>query len=310
LYAFCGLNVKSDIAIPELPQSDLERRDVLITLKNDREQFIEPIWIHHWYSTGGKVIISYGRDDLYHWLSFPELSIFRISANTKEITVCPFPRTPEEIIRHLIIDQVLPRCLAHRGRIMLHASAVRLDKGLILFLGDSGTGKSTLAGDFYQAGKQILSDDCLWIKDNKETIKAIPTYGNLRLWKDSLENLFPDNQKRDDKGQDFIKKRIILEQGIPSISKQDLPVVSMFVLSPSIQKLVSEISLTRLTLRESFISIMKQSFQLNVMDVPRLKRRMKVLSRIVPRLPAYRLSMPHDYDLLPVVRKKVLEAVQ
>ena len=54
---------------------------------------------------------------------------------------------------------------------------------------------------------------------------------------------------------------------------------------------------------------MKQSFQLDVLDMKRMTRHIRALGRIVPRIPAYRLSMPHDYTLLPLVRQKILETV-
>lgn len=192
---------------------------------------------------------------------------------------------------------------------MVHASATRLKNGLILFLGDSGAGKSTLAGNFHQAGQPAVSDDCIWIKEGKTAIKAIPTYGGLRLWEDSLDILFPSEQNIDPVAHYSAKKRVSLkENDFPRFSK-GIPILAVFVLSPIGDTPVSEINLDRLSQREAFIALMKQSFQLNVLDIKRLKRHMGALGRIVPRIPAYRLSMPHDYDLLPLVRQKILEKV-
>jgi hypothetical protein len=58
------------------------------------------------------------------------------------------------------------------------------------------------------------------------------------------------------------------------------------------------------------IAMLKQTFQLNVMDLGRMTRHMQALGRIVPGLPSFRLSMPRDYEALPLVRKKILETIR
>jgi hypothetical protein len=242
-------------------------------------------------------------------LQFPNLADFQISSNTKEIICYPIPETPQETIRHLLLDQVLPRCLAHQGRIMVHASAVRLEQGLILFLGDSGVGKSTIAGNFHQAGNPMVSDDCLMLKMGKTGIKAIPTYGGLRLWEDSLEVLFPPEQEVDQVAHYSTKKRVALDEKDTLKLMKGLPVLAMFVLAPRDPASGSDITLEHLSNREAFIALMKQSFQLDVLDMKRMTRHIRALGRIVPRIPAYRLSMPHDYALLPLARRKILETI-
>lgn len=192
---------------------------------------------------------------------------------------------------------------------MVHASAVQLKQGLLLFLGDSGSGKSTLAGNFHKAGQQVVSDDCLWIKEGKRAIKAIPSYGGLRLWEDSLQVLFPADQNTQSVAHYSTKKRVQINEGDARKFMTGIPILAVIVLSPLGEGPVSEIALERLSNREAFIALMKQSFQLNVLDMKRMTRHIRALGRIVPRIPAYRLSMPHDYALLPLVRQKILETI-
>jgi hypothetical protein len=45
------------------------------------------------------------------------------------------------------------------------------------------------------------------------------------------------------------------------------------------------------------------------LDIKRMTRHIRAVGRIVPRIPTYRLSMPHEYALLPLVRKKILETI-
>ena len=86
-----------------------------------------------------------------------------------------------------------------------------------------------------------------------------------------------------------------------------MPVLAVVVLSPAVDSL--EVKLEKLPHREAFIAMLKQTFQLNPTDLERMTRHAQALGRIVPRLRAFRLSMPHDYALLPLVRQKILEAV-
>src|SRR5262249_3845168 len=52
------------------------------------------------------------------------------------------------VTRHLLIDQVVPLTLSHRGVPLLHASAVVVGGRTVAFVGPSGSGKSTLAASF------------------------------------------------------------------------------------------------------------------------------------------------------------------
>jgi hypothetical protein len=281
----------------------------MFSLESTRQQSIDYLWSHHWLSPSGDKLLSYCNQDSYHWLRFPALADFRISANVKEIFCYPPPKIPQETIRHLFLDQVLPRCLAHQGKIMFHASAVQHEQGLLLFIGDSGTGKSTLAGNFHQAGNPAISDDCLWIKENQDQIVAVPSYGGLRLWEDSLGVLFAVEQDTQSMAHYSSKKRVPLNENDLLRFGKGVPVLAVIVLSPPSDKPISEIALDRLSHRETFIAMMKQTFQLDLSDLKRISRHMQALGRIVPRLPSFRLSMPRDYDLLPVVRQKILEKV-
>ena len=254
-------------------------------------------------------MLAYGRQDSYHWLRFPGFADFCISANAREISCHPLPGIPSETLRHLLLDQVLPRCLAHQGKIMVYASAVQFEQGLLLFIGDSGAGKSTLAGNFHRAGQPAVSDDCLWVKEDKDRIVAVPSYGGLRLWEDSLQALFSAEQDTHSMAHYSSKRRVPLsENDLPGFNN-GIPVLAVIMISPPGQTSSSEIILERLAQREAFIALLKQTFQLNLSDLERVARHVEALGRIVPRVPAYRLSMPRDYALLPLVRQKILETV-
>ena len=308
-YIYCGLNIQSNISFHELLRSSTNKVGLIFQLKTSKKESAKLLWSHHLFSPSGERVLSYCKKEDIHWLCFPELADFRISKNAKKIFCYPVAETSQETIRHLFLDQVLPRCLAYQGKIMIHASAIMFGNGLILFLGDSGSGKSTLAGNFHKAGNPVISDDCLWIKEGKSSIKGVPSYEGLRLWDDSLDALFPSEQKTDSMAQYSSKKRVCFDEyEIPRFCK-NIPVLAVFVISPHFRNEVSEVRLDRLTHRDAFIALMKQSFHLDILDVKRIKRHMQALGRIVPILPFYRLSIPHDYDLLPFVHQQIVDVM-
>ena len=51
------------------------------------------------------------------------------------VTIHPFPDSPPETIRHLLLNQVLPLVLSRRGRTVLHASAVSYAGRVAAFIG-------------------------------------------------------------------------------------------------------------------------------------------------------------------------------
>jgi hypothetical protein len=63
-----------------------------------------------------------------------------------------------------LLQAVLPKILALRGHLVLHASAVRVGKAIIAFTGSSGAGKTTTARALVEAGASPVSEDKLVLK--------------------------------------------------------------------------------------------------------------------------------------------------
>jgi hypothetical protein len=266
-------------------------------------------WHHHWTS-GNLVTVSYGRRDSDHWLRFPGLADFRISANAQNIYCHPFPDIPLNTIRHLLLDQVLPRCMAHQGRVMLHASAIRTRKGTILFPGSSGSGKSTLAGYFHQSGDPAISDDCVLLLKEQDRVQAIPNYGGVRLWKDSQDFLFQPDQKTLDVAHYTTKQRVsLLSQATGDFEQDNSVLAVIFLPSPAPNSNDAELKITPLSMRDGYIEMLKQSYHLDVTDSNKISLNTQNLARIIRGIPLLQLKMPRDYKSLPIARRLILESV-
>jgi len=80
--------------------------------------------------------------------------------------------------------------LHQRGRIVLHASAVRVRDGAVLFCGPSGAGKSTLAAALVDSGYDLVTDDFCGISiDSGGTPWVTPDGRQLKLWQNAIARL-------------------------------------------------------------------------------------------------------------------------
>ena len=95
--------------------------------------------------------------------------------------------------------------LLQRGIVPFHASAVAFETGAVLFLGRSGTGKSSLLGALLKRGYAMLADDVVGIAPDSSSaaasrgkrrapsacsqLLALPAYPRLRLCADVLDAL-------------------------------------------------------------------------------------------------------------------------
>lgn len=104
-----------------------------------------------------------------------DIGIFFLE-NGKKITLHPFCDYDSLVLSNTILNLVYGFLLYQRGRNVLHTSAIELDKKAILFVGPSGSGKSSMASLFSKIGGFITEDlGVLAKKNNKIFIqKTLP----------------------------------------------------------------------------------------------------------------------------------------
>lgn len=195
IYRIFDLALKSTIPLPELPQENSRPAELFFRLfPRPGSCSPEPQWLHHWSLPDGKITISCGKTANHYWLRFPDLADFKLNVASGQIDGYSHADIPNSTISHLLLDQVIPRLVTHRGRPVLHASCVQIDDFAILFLGESGWGKSTLAAHFHKEGYSLLTDDCLLIERMDNQAIGTPGYSGARLWDDSLQVVANDQE--------------------------------------------------------------------------------------------------------------------
>lgn len=101
--------------------------------------------------------------------------------NGSEIVVDPLPGAPLSAIRSILLGRMMAYLLRQRGWLALHASAARVNGRGVLFLGESGAGKSTTAAALHTTGHRVLTDDIAPVRVSDARCILLPPPPRLRL---------------------------------------------------------------------------------------------------------------------------------
>lgn len=114
----------------------------------------------------------------------------------------------------------------------LHGSAVKInDESCVIFVGESGAGKSTTAAKFVTKGCKLIADDvCLITFDNKNQPLVHPAYPQIKLWEDSAENLNLEKTDLKTVSDNWKKLRVPVGNVFES---QTIPLKAIYYLEPT-----------------------------------------------------------------------------
>ena len=146
---------------------------------------------HQWIFPDGTEWLLFYRLNSGYMLRFPDLADFEVSRDGRIATGWAAPGVSLGTVEHLYLNQVLPLALSRQGLLLLHASAVAFDGIGVVFAGESGRGKSTLAASFATTGARFLTDDGLQLDWLDGQCQITPSHPSVRLWEDSQEALIP-----------------------------------------------------------------------------------------------------------------------
>ncbi|MBT2699473.1 aldolase [Bacillus sp. ISL-40] len=179
MYKGFGLNILSEIYLPELPRisESIHKVEIVIEIDDLSKQWseIDTIAQKRFVVKENKVMFE-----------VPNTAIFSIQEG-KKISVSPMVGVEEDKIRLYILGTCMGAILIQRKLLPLHGSAVAINGKAYAFVGDSGAGKSTLAAALIKEGYQLLSDDVIPVYLSKDNIPYVePSYPHQKLWQESL----------------------------------------------------------------------------------------------------------------------------
>lgn len=174
--------------------------------------------------------------------------------------------------REIAMGPALVLALAQHETWCMHASAVLFQGQATAFVGESGQGKSSLAGYLSQAGWPLVADDMLPVTRGQVGAQAWPHFPQLKL-------------------------KIQPGAGLA----EQLPLSRVFVLD---QAAIPKIS--RLSAVEALQALIRHTAGTRLLSPFLLSAHLAFCAWAVGILPVYRLAYPRDWETLPVV-KKLLE---
>lgn len=313
-FAYFNHIIESDIALPELTELtgsvvQNEVLDISFQLSDNQSEFyMDREWLHHWPAPDESIAISFARDNGILFLHFPGLARFTICDNGRLVTCYMGESLTSATIRHLLLDQVLPRTFAHfYSYTVYHASFLSVNGRGICFLADSGWGKSTIAAGVGAAGHTILNDDCIGITmKGKKPFGTAPYYG-IRLLPDSIDHLGELLQNSDNTVAEYTAKRRIRLAPLHLKGGNSLSLQAIFLLSsPDEGREGGGVEVRPVGGVEAMKALLKNTFCMDVHDGGWQKDHFRQVAALVASgMPIYSLNYPRDYEILPEVVKVI-----
>ena len=210
----------------------------------------------------------------------------------REVTIACLPDADTRSLQHLIAGNLLALVLRQREYVVLHASAVEIDSAAIVFAGDSGQGKSTMAAALHLRGHPIVADDVAAVDVVRDACRIFRAFPQLKVSSDAARGLAidPENLPR---AHPAGEERIYRANG--EFPRTPLPLRAVYILADGPEAVIE-----RLPPREAVAELLRHSYGLRSME-PAVDHGAYFLkcARLAAAIPLYRLRRPHSFAALP-----------
>ena len=245
-------------------------------------------------------------DDGSHYFSWRDIYEFLVPPHDLRIIGRFFDGVPAESFLPYLVAGGLSFCFLKLGLDPIHATAVAVEGGAIGFLGSSGYGKSSLAGEFLAAGHLMLTDDLLVLRKESSKFFAYPGPPHIKL----SNELAPIVLHKAAEGA--IHNPRTLKLTIPLTTTQcvqaPVPLKALYLLNrPRKLEGTNTIKIHRLSQTQGLLTLIRNCFNDWVTGSSRLKLQLDSYSQIASEVPIKSIVYPRRLDLLSDVRNSILE---
>lgn len=219
----------------------------------------------------------------------------------QRMTVVPGPDADEDALRLFVLGAGLGVLLHQRGLLVLHASGVAINDGVIGFIGAKGWGKSTTVATLHQRGYALISDELLVVRfDDQGQPWVIPGLPQIKLWVDALVGTGgePDSAVRVRSGVDKFSVNAA------SIAPNELPFRGLYLLGAG-----EELSIQPMSPSEAFMGIVPHlyvyRFGTSFLQATGMDRSFQQLNQLLKKIIVKRLLRRRDLNQLPDIAHKI-----
>jgi hypothetical protein len=256
-------------------------------------------WYHHVSDHNGVKFSSFARFRGAYFVRMHGTAEFLIDRRGRWIE-CRLLGMEENLVAQLL-SFVIPFAITLGGAQVLHASAARLSKGAVAFMGTQGMGKSTMAAAFFARGFVILTDDAMPIRSTRLGFFAVPSFPEIRLSKATTRQLLGDGRLRS-AARAFRKKRVRISD---RFAVKECPLLAIYVLERETGPRAG-IRIEPLAPRDALLFLLNNSYRIDPEDRARMRGEALNLLALAGRIPVRRLVYPRRLSILPRVVSRVL----
>ncbi len=212
------------------------------------------------------------------------VAIFFWNSGDLKIQYIPQEKFTFQLLEYWILHIILPMYFTIEEKYhFLHAGAVEVDDGSILFIAESFGGKSTMTDFFLKCGHRLISDDKVAVYEKNGLIYAIPSHPHHRPYR-----------KMEDLG-------FFVEDAV----KEPKPIHAIYKLVR--KNADAEIEITMLKGMDKFIALRLAS-EMNLFFQKQI--RFKYLSQKIYAIPVFQIEIPWNLNRLQDVYDRILNHLQ
>lgn len=253
----------------------------------------------------------------YHNNQKPAAS-FIISSSGKNVFYYAPEVTSPQSVETLIRGNITKFCLQEQGYFCLHASAMCVDDKVVLFMGQKGAGKSTLATYFHLRGHAIWCDDYAMLHNENSSFSVSQGETSLKINPDivnaltipgiNLKRVFElPADWRKTAASDIITQKYYFRQQTSPVDLLPRPVAAIFFINPRVpapEKIITTIKKT------AALSVLMDEILLpGINSKQYLKTYFESAMSFLEIVPSYNIYPPDNITRIQEVYNSILETV-
>lgn len=225
-----------------------------------------------------------------------DLKLFAIKEG-KEIIINPSSGLEDNFLRLHILGNAIPIALHQRRRLILHANAVNVEGGAVVFLGSSGIGKSTISLALHDKGYCLISDDVLSIEVKDYNITIFPSFPRIKLWPDVITEYINENPELAPQLFSNTDKRSYM---VKTDFDLPLPLKAIYIM-----ELANNTNIENINSEDSVMGLIKNSYLYGFFENDDVAQNLRDCAKIVNHIPVKKLRIQHSFDNIPQIVKIV-----